>query len=309
MHTSRLFFIVGSGRSGTTLLQSMFLAAPGIYIPPETHFLPIARRIRTRFGPPERPRGRRRLVAAILANCAENEIPVDADRLEAELLACAATEAAMFDALLRHIQSRRPECRRLGEKSPVHLPYAPDLLRMFPDARVITIVRDGRDVALSQTGAFGRSMLQAALGWRRDQRLHARFRDELPPDRYTGVRYEDLVQDPEPELRRLCAFLEEPFDDRMLAPHERPTHGFATWEQHKALTRKPVTTARIGRYRTELDPAEIALFQWVARRELEANGYPIDPVPARRGLLLGLRQVPGLIVTRLRRRRLMQAGA
>ncbi len=304
MKTVAPFFIVGTGRSGTTLLQGMFMAAEGIFIPPETHFLPLADRAERRAGPPSASSGRDALIGEVLAMCRRQEMPADPVALEAELRAAPPTRGDLFDALLDHVKRRRPGCRRIGEKSPVHLPHAAELLRLFPDGKVITIIRDGRDVALSHEQTLDRGTLRAALRWRCDQRLHARWAQTLPEDRYAWVRYEDLVTDPEPQLRRLCRFLGEPFDQRMLRPHERGESGFATWETHKALTREPVTTARIGRYKTGLSRAQIALFQAICARELRAHGYALEPVPRLAGLGLGLRQIPDLALTQLRLRAL-----
>jgi hypothetical protein len=302
MHTKGVFFIVGTGRSGTTLLQAMFMAAPGIFIPPETHFLPLADLVARRHGPPETNRGFEHLLQAVLDMCARQEMPIDAVILEREMREAPRTRADLFDALLWHIRTRRPDCTRLGEKSPVHLPYSPWLLEAFPDCTIINVIRDGRDVAMSHEQALGRNALRAALRWRHDQRLHARFSRELPPRRYTSVRYEDLVIDPKRQMQRLCAFIGEPFCEAMLRPHERAEEGFATWETHKALTRRPITTSRVGRYRTGWSPDKIALFQLISGAELVANGYALEKAPTLRGLWLGLRQVPSVLWVRLRGR-------
>ncbi len=297
MRTPRPFFIVGTPRSGTTLLQAMFMTLPGVFFPPETHFLPIALRCERRHGPLSTPAGREAMIEQVLEVAARHELPVDAEALAAELRACPGTRGDLLDALLWHMQSRQPGCRRLGEKSPAHLVFVPELLETFPDAAAITIVRDARDVALSQE-ALGRSTLQAALGWRRDQRLHARYAAELPADRYACVRYEDLVREPERELRRLCAFLGETFDPAMLRPHERREAGFAAAETHKARTLEPLTASRIGRYRTEMTPAGIALVEAVAAGELVANGYALEARARLAGWILGMRQIPRLLAAR-----------
>ena len=303
MQTKRPFFIVGTPRSGTTLLQAMFMASPGLYIPPETQFLGVCKRSERTHGPPARDAGLDNIIKEVLAVCERHELPVDPGTLELELRACRRTYADLFDTLLWHIRTRCPGCRRLGEKSPVHLLFVPELLEMFPDSQVITVIRDGRDVALSQEESLERKTLRAALGWRRDQRLHAGYVRTLPPSRYTRVRYEDLVTQPPRELRRLCAFLDEPFCHQMLQPHLRPEKGFADWERHKALTMRPLTTTRIGRYRGQLSRSKIALVQAVAGAQLRANGYPLERVPPLAGYLRGAGQLPDLLLTQARNRR------
>lgn len=298
MLTKRPFFIVGTPRSGTTLLQAMFMRVPGVFFPPETQFLGLARRCELRHGPVTTDKGFSTLLDAVLDLARRHELPIDAGRLTEELRDSRRTTADLFDMLLWHIQQQRPGCRRLGEKSPGHLLFAAELLEMFPDGRVITIIRDARDVAISQEQSLGRSTLRAVLGWRRDEHLHARYERTLPADRYTSVRYEDLVTRPEQELRRLCAFVDEPYCDDMLRPEERADKGFAAAETHKALTMQPVTTARIGRYRGRMSASKIALVQAVAGRELRANGYELERVPRLGGYLLAITQLPDLILRR-----------
>ena len=239
------------------------------------------------------------MIREILAVCARHEIPIEAAALRDALRACPPTRADLFDTLLWHLQSRRPECRRLGEKSPAHLVYVGQLLEMFPDAQAITIIRDARDVAFSQEQSLGRNTLRAALGWRRDQRRHAAYAKTLPPDRYTSVRYEDLVRRPEQELRRLCSFLDEPFTEAMLQPHRRSETGFAAAETHKAMTLEPITATRIGRFRAQLSPSKIALVEAVTGTELRRNGYELLGASPLGGYLLGIRQLPKLVFTQL----------
>jgi hypothetical protein len=274
----------------------MFMAAPGIYIPPETHFLPILNRTERMHGYVNTAAGFEQFLRELMDICSRNEIPVDREQLERELRAACHDRAMLFDTFLSHIQSRRTDCRRIGEKSPVHIRCVPELIEIFPSARIINVIRDGRDVALSQEEAFHWNTLQAALSWRRDQRLHARYRETLPATSYTQVHYEDLVTEPEPQLRRLCDFLEEPFDAAMLSPHERLEDGFAPRETHKAQTRQPVTSSRIGRYRTKLSRSKISLFQSLAGAELIANGYELEPVSQMLGYLLGIQQLPRLLL-------------
>ncbi len=300
MRCTRPFFIVGTPRSGTTLLQAMFMAADGLYVPPETHFMALTMQREKINGHPSTDSGLANNIEQILGVCDRHELPVDKASLEKQLRQCERSYAGLFDALLWHMQQRRPGCRRIGEKSPGHLRCVPQLLDMFDDARIITIIRDARDVALSHETAFGSTALRAAIAWRRDQRLHAHYRKTLPADRYTSVRYEDLVGHPAQELARLCAFLGEPYCASMLAYHQRREAGFPQWESYKAMTMQPLTTSRVGRYRTQLSRPKIALVQAIAGAELRANGHTLEAAPRLAALAVAARQLPGLLATRFR---------
>ena len=300
MNVQRPLFLVGSPRSGTTLLQSMLNRSDGLRFSSETQFCARTLRRAGIFGPLESDAGFERALRSVLDTAEHNALDADPVRLEAELRAAPRTYHDLFDALLVHVQSRLPDCRRIGEKSPNHLLHVDWLLEKFPDAQVITIVRDGRDVAISQREAFDEPLLSAALRWRHYQRLHRRYAATHPAERYTSVRYEDLVRDPETELRRLCAFLDEPFRVEMLEQDKRESTGFAERETHKLRTLEAVTDSRIARYRGVLSPREIALFQLVAGRELERQGYEREPVSSLRGVPDLLRALPGVLQRRRR---------
>lgn len=300
MKTRRPIFLVGSGRSGTTLLQSMLMRVDGLCFSSETQFCARTLRRAKIFGPLEDQVGFERTLRSVLDTAAHNELDVDSVALEAELRDAPRTYPNLFDTLLAHLQVRLPDCRRLGEKSPNHLLHVDWLLEHFPDAQVIAIVRDGRDVAISQREAFAEPLLSAAIRWRHCQRLVRRYARIHSPERYTSVSYEALVTEPERELRRLCDFLGETFTAGLLEHHKRERSGFAERETHKQRTLEPVTTSRIARYRGVLARRELALFQLVAGGELRAHGYALEPIPALLGLPGLLRDLPGVL---LRRRR------
>jgi hypothetical protein len=279
MRTVRPFFIVGSPRSGTTLLQAMLASAPGLFIPPETHFFEILRRPGHEAAGRD-PEALDRLIEDLRKfSCEVFELPVTWDQLEPALRAAAPDWAAMFDALLYHMQQTRPAPCRIGEKTPSHILQVEYILERFADAQVITIVRDGRDVVTSNRETFGSELSEMTTRWRDHQREHARLLGRMAAARYTSVRYEDLVTQPEGELRRLCAFLGEPFVPAMLAYHQRRESGFARFELHKLHTLQPLTDSRIGRYRSSLSRAEVARIEAIAGPELMANRYVLDTTP------------------------------
>jgi len=118
-----------------------------------------------------------------------------------------------------------------GEKTPDFVRRLPLLGGLFPDARFVHIIRDGREVALSlldwATEKKGPGRLEhwredavavAALWWRWQVSCGRDAADSLG-DRYHELRYDHLVQDPEAELRRLAAFLGLPFSRAMMEFH------------------------------------------------------------------------------------------
>jgi hypothetical protein len=165
--------------------------------------------------------------------------------------------------------------RRIGEKTPPNIHYVLAILKMFPNARIINIVRDPRDVVNSllavpwaSTSVFGN-----VRRWQQCVRLHLKYSQSLPEHTYTSVRYEDLISHPEEELKRLCDFLDISFTTEMLNFYKRKEPGFSSREIWKSGTFDPINTASIGKGIRKLGRARIALIEWVAHREMRQLGY------------------------------------
>src|SRR5439155_5974632 len=112
---------------------------------------------------------------------------------------------------------------RYGDKTPWFVLYLPLLSRMFPEARFLHLIRDGRDVALAirdvDWGPSDPPLI--ADFWARRVRAGRKAGGRLEPGRYDELRYEDLLADPEGRTRDLCAFFDVEFLPEMLEFHER----------------------------------------------------------------------------------------
>src|SRR5688572_7107297 len=279
MSLSTPFFIVGAQRSGTTLLRLMLAAHPRIAIPPESHYIPDLLRFEARVG---RLEARRDEVAEML---------VRHDRLiDFEL------GAAFFRDTMRQLTplttrtitqaifeeyARRQGKPRWADKTPRYCGFIPELRTLFPEARFIHVVRDGRDTALSTLkAAFGpQTWVGAAYKWRQNIRAFQQSARLVPSNVILEVRYEALLADPETQLVRVCNFIGESFDESMLRYAEQADQMVPAWEKswHTRLS-GPVDRNNAGKWRTQLQPEEIALIQTIAGRELTAFGYPLVPI-------------------------------
>lgn len=267
-------FIVGSGRSGTTMLRLMLDRHPDMAIPGESHFIP------------EIWASRRRYMSGDL---------LDAQRLARHILSTEAVkwwnipEEAVWQRLrlienpgfadvvetIYLVYAEREGKRRWGDKTPNYVLSIPLIARLFPAARFIHLVRDGRDVALSflsiPTGPD--NIWQAARRWRRYVGAGRAAGRALAPDRYLEVRYEDLVSRPEGELGRVCAFLDLRFDSIMLNPGEstllkiQPSWRFI----HSRVVLPP--TVGVRDWRRDMTLADRMAFETVAGDTLTEFGY------------------------------------
>jgi hypothetical protein len=157
----------------------------------------------------------------------------------------------------------------------------PQLRLLFPDARFIHIVRDGRAIAASFLALdWGpKDMISAAYSWskRVAEGLVAEF---LCPELVLRVYYEDLVKEPEATLRRICSFLEVDFCAAMVEgkgfvvpQYSRP--------QHKLVGQQP-DPSRIDEWTRRLSRRQIEVFECCAGARLRQMGYKLlNPRPRR----------------------------
>ncbi|CUS03422.2 Sulfotransferase family protein [Candidatus Promineifilum breve] len=178
--------------------------------------------------------------------------------------------------------------QRWGDKNNFYIQHIATLAAMFPDAAYVHIVRDGRDVACSYRKLavtpmdskyaphLATDIAAIAAEWADNNDQATSAFDAAGRERVCIVRYEDLVTNSETELRRLCAFLAEPYDEQMLEyylwnrkAHQEPLE-FLQW---KRKTLEMPTDSEVGKYRSLLTAEEIAVFDRIAGATLARYGY------------------------------------
>jgi hypothetical protein len=207
-------------RSGTKLLRALLNRHPRIGVPGiETEFLPWLARHFEHFGDVRDPEYFDAFHYAMSRHSyfqwrRELGRAVEARRWQA---ACADfSVAGVFEALIREdVDAPLGSPRIWGDKSPSYIDDIPLLKQLYPAAKVLHIVRDVRDYCLSMHKAWGKHMLRAAQRWADGVRKARKDGAELGAD-YLELRYEDLLEDPGAELRRVCAFLGVQFEPQML---------------------------------------------------------------------------------------------
>ncbi len=273
------FFVIGTGRCGTTLIQRMLMAHPHINIPPETHFFSRFDPIRVIGADPVPPGS----VDEYISKCTEHdwfgELGLDADAFDAVVRDGSRSARDLFLWMLETLLPESP--RRPGEKTPHHEKYVDRILNVFPGARFIHIVRDPRDVVLSlkkEHWMRDESTQRVAHHVAKVLRRQWEVRNRLGAQCYHLLRYEDLIANPEVTLREVCEFLGETFEPEMLTFHEKSESGFleseASW---KSLTMSPLDPSRIERYKSRLSPRDIGTIERRLGRTLRAYGYEADP--------------------------------
>jgi len=161
------------------------------------------------------------------------------------------------------------------DHTPENVNYAAVLLELFPRARVVHIVRDGRAVANSILPLdWGpNTIVEAAPWWQANVREGLALEGLLPREQIVRVKYEDLVRAPEETVRRLCRELDLAYEPRMLRADGFQPPGY-TASQHELIGRRP-DPERATRWKKTLAPRQVEMFESLAGDLLGQLGYPL----------------------------------
>jgi hypothetical protein len=179
-----------------------------------------------------------------------------------------------MDAMMRSWAEGQGK-RRWGEKTPRHVFYWREILDCFPDARLIHLVRDGRDVADSYMKArFGpKTTYMAARQWVAWLKQVEAVRQVVPARQFIEVRYEDILAEPESELTRICEYLGESFSARMLEFHKTALSDNVTDVSNRTNLRSPLLSGNTQKWRKEYSQGRLRTFESIARPMLIRHGY------------------------------------
>lgn len=282
--------IVGSPRSGTTLLRFMLDSHPDVAIPPETGFLMLGEHL-VGEGDDLRERFADAVIAYPPGAPTWPDFGIPAELFRRELAGLRPFSVAEGFRLFYRIYAGRFGKPRYGDKTPTYGHHLRAIERLLPEARFVHLVRDGRDVAVSlrpRRFSPGHDIATQARHWRENV-LTARAQGS-GCRHYLELRYEDLLRAPETVLRRACAFLGLNYHPAMLRYHERTAerlreHGGRTHPdgtvlitreerlQQQELTTRPPDLSRIGAWTRSLSRDECQRFEELAGDLLRDLGY------------------------------------
>jgi hypothetical protein len=280
-------FVIGSQRSGTTMLRLMLNNHPRLAIPHESAFITIYFKRLADYG----DLGRRDNVRRLLDDVARHPL-VQRGKLiadpEAVLARPIRSYSEFVDAVFRSYAEARGK-PRWGDKTPFYTPDIDIIRRIFPRAKVIHLVRDGRDVVLSQKSIewMSSNLPKLVLDWQWKTTIAHKVGAVMGSD-FLEVRYEDLVCRPEEILRRICAFLGEDYDPAMLS-YSSDAKAVVPGESLKwhRNSVQPPDPAQLHKWKKHLSKAERIVFEQLAGETLDLFGYErenLAPTMASRAL-------------------------
>lgn len=268
--SERPVIVLGVSRSGTTLLKEMLDSHSQLAIPTESYFVPQL------WDRHSRDFNSEAFLDDLGRLARVKEWGVTPDDVRARL-----PEHSRASDAIRAIYRSYADARgkpRYGDKTPSYMQSLDLLQQVFPDGQYVHLVRDGRDAGLSFLEmrrkprfnlARPRGLASFASQWKLEVEGARELGRRLGPQRYHELRYEDLVREPEAELRRIASFLGLEFESAMLAYHADIEA--SALQDHPLLAKPPTPDTR--RWQEQLSPADAQVFEAIAGDTLSAFGY------------------------------------
>ncbi len=272
---SQQIFIGGCSRSGTTLLGAMLGTHSRAICSPESHFkIELLRPLHGKTDEVD--------LTAVANRMFKHwrftlwDIPLNSNSIYQE------ADDNSYSDLLNWLISQYAAYENKSEAdiwidhTPENISYADSLLSLFPNAKFIHIVRDGRAVAASAIPLdWGpNTIIKAARWWTRMVSFGLAAETQLPSNQIMRIRYEDLITNTDACLQKLCDFLGIKYEPEMIkATGFRPPR--YTSKQHDLVGQYP-NKRSLDKWKTRLSAREIELFEHQTRNFLTYLGYPMQ---------------------------------
>ena len=272
-------FVLGSPRSGTTLLYHMLLSAGGFAIyRSETHAFNV---LEAAYGDLSNRHNRKRLMKAWLGSKLFRLSNLDAQEIEARVMADCRNGGDFLRIVMGDI-TRKQKVDRWADCTPDHSLYVQRIKETIPDALIVHIIRDGRDVALSMDkqgwirplpGDRKEHLMVSSLYWEWVVNRGREAGGKLEGD-YYEVHFEDLLQNPRSVLAGLGAFIEHDLNyDRILevgiGSVREPNSSFQAGASGNNFN-------PVGRWKDILSEEDATKMEGMIGGTLRELGYPLD---------------------------------
>lgn len=280
-------FIVGTPRSGTTLMAKILGQHSRIFMPGETHFFDDIYSRRNEFGDPPNSKSIKIIISLLKTLYGRYNEPADQERvtnlfkntstqLENQISVGNSYEEIL--SLFMENQAGQLGKARWGNNAPRDLFHIDDIIKFYPNAKVIVCIRDMRDFLLSYKYKWRATPIEyvdrlktlyhpvtTSLLWKSSMRRVLAISEYVPERNLVIVRYEDLVTQPARIIQEMCDVIGEKFEPNMLSIKDNNS---STPGQLAGIF-----TSSIGRWHTGLSSEEAWIAQCIAGKELERTGY------------------------------------
>lgn len=273
-----VLFIVGVGRSGTSLLQSMFASHSSVEFLPETSFLRryvVTQRLTTTY----KLKGEAGVVGLLESDPKVSRLQLDIPRIVAEALRRSGTlEINLYDLIIEDAASSQShEVIWVGDKDPKLIEHLSIVDDVCSSAYVVHIVRDPRDVVASKKKAEWskeRHVWQHILAGCVQYKMGRTFGETKIPGNYVEIKYEYLISNPERVLSKLCESMGLTYEEGMLsfgvAAESLTSKSELSWKKE---TLGPLLVDNKDKWRKELSPREVLLIELCCKKQMTDFDY------------------------------------
>lgn len=275
-------FLSGNQRSGKTLLQLILASHPEITISPGTNV--IAKVLY------EMPRNRPLSEANMRAfrQVLQKDRKFKAWRIDHRAYQAMVagyrdvTTAQVVEDIMRVFRDQtKPGARYIGNKKGCYCKEGDLVKRVFPRAKLIYILRDGRGAVSSMLETQPEhDITSASLTWMLKARRIRELKAQFPEDVFV-CRYESLVHDPESMARSLTSFLDLDYAPEMLANYRSNDATRHRTDTTHHETYEAITTSMVDEWRTKLRSDQVRTIEALVGSELEKSGYEPSMAPVR----------------------------
>jgi len=268
------FFIVGSDRSGTTMLRLMLNEHPDLHVPRETWFIIDLMNALPLNSPLD---NEQKNVAYNIITQHERWADLEIENVQLKNIIDALKTPSLQEIMdkIYLILTEREDKKRWGDKTPEYIKDIKRLHVVFPDAKFIHVIRDGRDVCISLLKKRWRGSMVPSIAryWSEYVDAGARSGRKLPKEIYMEVTYESIVSDTEGKLKSICNFLEIEFNPCMLTFYKNAEKNIAPWEKgHHQKTMRAPKTEDLYRWKREASLTQILAFEAIAGETMDLVG-------------------------------------
>jgi hypothetical protein len=300
------FFIIGRPRSGTTLLRTLFDAHPQVCIPLEA---PIIKHLAPKYAhiTDWTEKKLEEFYHDVIHIWKFNTWTIDNEALNAAVLSQIGKcdFHTLINIVYLHYQSffDKEEIRIIGDKNPSYSTCTRKILRLYPEAKYVHLTRDHRDNILSilKVDFEAPHIPLIAYRWRYSAKRIQKLKEKYPTQFYS-LQYEELVKEPENELRKMCQFLELDYKADMLNFYEKKDEVMARipedkFNKYHSSLFQPINPKKVYAWKNTMDEKKVKQADLVVGKYAEIQGY--ERKYTRFSLFDYLRVVPGMLYGRL----------
>jgi hypothetical protein len=279
-------FILGVPRSGTTLLRLLLNAHSEIAICGEIHFFDQVKEIEKKL--PELNKENINTFFRYLNNTYSLQKLTRKEELFENVSKLMKSEQETsyekFYLYLMQEYAKLDKKKIIGEKTPQNIRYVDEILKLFPDAKIIHIIRDPRAAIASMLKVdwTADDVIINTLKWKIDI-LFAESYDKTNSN-YKEIHYEELIKNTEPVLKELCEFIGVEYEKTILDFHKTAKQYIGN-QPEKVNTFKPLSADSLERWKNELSPEQIYIIEKIAGSYIEKLGYEKTKIKLKHKLL------------------------